>query len=228
MLIVANWKMNGSISLLKECLKKWQSQPTDNTIVVCPPFPYLQCAQENSRFIKIGGQTCHDHEKGAYTGHVSVLHLKETGCTYGLVGHSERRLHDGETSEQVRKKASLLLDHGITPIICVGETLEQYEQEISEEVVKEQLQESIPPCAENIFIAYEPVWAIGTGKTATDIDIAQMHAFINNHFPSQGILYGGSVTAENAGRILKLPHVQGVLVGGASLKKDDFFQIIHS
>ncbi len=227
MLIVANWKMNGSKTLVQDCLSYWQSAPTKHTVVLCPPFPLLDCALHHSRFVKIGAQTCHHAEKGAYTGQVSVPQLKEMGCDYVLVGHSECRQHMLETNEQILKKATLVLEHGMTPIICVGETLEHYEKGISQDVVDAQLQACLPS-SPNFFIAYEPVWAIGTGKTATENDITKMHTFIAERFESLGILYGGSVTAQNASQILSLPHVRGLLVGGSSLKKEDFHQIINT
>ena len=185
-LIVANWKMNGtqefSRDLVADLAEKWFAMPSTPHVVVCPPFPYLSISL-NRLFgteIACGGQDCSSHEKGAYTGDVSAFMLRDIGCDYVIVGHSERRQFHQETSELVCQKAEAALKAGLQPIICIGETLADREDQKTLAVLEDQLEKSIPQGDHAIAIAYEPVWAIGTGKTATTQEILEVHAFIRS------------------------------------------------
>lgn len=211
--------------------------PENTEILLCPPFTALNTAADalTNSTVQLGGQDCHTQSHGAFTGNISTEMLKDTGCAYVLVGHSERRALHAESSALVREKALAAQNAGLTPIICIGETLEEKEAGKTNTVVEEQLKASLPENsnAENCVIAYEPVWAIGTGKTATADDIANTHAHIAHLLealtPSAPrILYGGSVKPDNAAEILSTPHVGGVLVGGASLDAASFTAIIDA
>lgn len=229
-LIVANWKMNGSLSFIVSYFQDLGSSDLSE-VVFCPPFPYLN-AVRNCFFAEsytLGAQDCHALDTGAFTGNVSALMLKDMGCKYVILGHSERRHYHGETNKAVKQKSQAALKHEIIPIICVGETLEDRQSKKHLDTVKQQLTESIPETIDTVVIAYEPVWAIGTGLTATLEDIVEMHQMIATHVAGKyRILYGGSVTANNAGEILSQPNVDGVLVGGASLKPELFTQIMQA
>ena len=240
-LIAANWKMNGTQEfardLAADLAEKWHANPSSHQIVFCPPFPYLSITLNRLFGTKIvcGGQDCSKHEKGAYTGEVSAFMLKDIGCGYVIVGHSERRQHHQETSQLVHQKAETALKADLKPIICIGETLADREGQKTLKVLEEQLQNSVPESDQELAIAYEPVWAIGTGKTATTNEILEVHAFIRSWLQknrkkasSAPILYGGSVTDQNAQEILSLENVDGVLVGGASLKIETFWQIVQA
>jgi triosephosphate isomerase len=185
--------------------------------------------------IAVGAQDCHANDKGAHTGDVSAVLLAEMGCRYVIVGHSERRTDHFETDAVVKTKAMAALRSGLIPIICVGETDAEREQGRTAEIIARQMKGSVPEAATaaNTVIAYEPVWAIGTGKTATIADIAPIHAQIRDLFAAGGrggdalaILYGGSVKGANAAGIMACPGVNGALVGGASLDPDDFWKIV--
>ena len=207
-------------------------------VAVCAPAPYLaqlQVLLANSA-IALGAQDVSAHESGAYTGEVSVAMLKEFGVRYAIVGHSERRQYHGETDAAVAAKAQRALAGGITPIVCVGETLAEREAGKTEEVVKRQLAAVIHAnghCISEIVVAYEPVWAIGTGKTASPEQAQQVHAVLraqlraaSDHADRIAILYGGSMNAANAAQLLAQPDIDGGLIGGASLKAPDFLTII--
>jgi triosephosphate isomerase len=228
-LIVGNWKMNGNLKLLQECLSQWQAAPSFNQVVLCLPAVFLEKAETfiHQPNFHIGGQNCHSQLQGAFTGDTSASHLKEVGCRYVIVGHSERRQGHQETNSMVKAKAEAALKADLIPIICIGETLEQREQRTTLDVLKQQLEESVPNHPSPL-IAYEPVWAIGTGKVAALEDIQSVHGFIKHFFNNHvTILYGGSVTVENYKEILSLSDVDGVLVGGASLKVDDFAKMVY-
>ncbi len=242
-LIAGNWKMNGSAAsaeaLTAELTARVRGVASAAEIAVCPPAPLLPAvlAVAKGTPIAVGGQDCHFKEKGAHTGDVSPVLLAELGCTYVIVGHSERRADHGESDELVRAKAGAALKAGLTPIICVGETEAQRERGETADVIARQVQGSVPEGATdaNIVIAYEPVWAIGTGKTATTTDIAAVHKqiaelFAARHGAVEGlrILYGGSVKASNAAEILATANVGGALVGGASLDAAEFWRIVES
>ncbi len=240
-LIVGNWKMNGTQEfardLAADLAEKWYVTPSDHQIVICPPFPYLSITL-NRLFgteIACGAQDCSIQEKGAYTGEVSAFMLKDIGCNFVIVGHSERRQYHHVTSELVRQKAEIAFKADLIPIICIGETLSDREGQRTLEILEEQLKESMPLSDQDFTIAYEPVWAIGTGKTATSKEVLEVHAFIRSWLQKNRkkaadtpILYGGSVNEQNAKEILSLENVDGVLVGGASLKAESFWQIIQS
>ncbi len=240
--IIGNWKMNGDYAhkdLALAIKAATDGKLSDNLMVgICPPFPYLAFFDEilgESR-IKLGSQDCHFNEKGAHTGDVSANMLKEVGCEIAIVGHSERRANHFENDEIVCAKAKAVLSKALTPIICVGETDEQRKSGKAIEVVLSQVSNSCPSESSLIVVAYEPVWAIGTGNVASPQDIEEMHLAIRERLVSiygaagEGIkiLYGGSVNAGNAKEILAIANVDGALVGGASLKAADFTAIIES
>src|SRR4051812_22115750 len=201
-------------------------------VAVCPPYPYLEqvSALLAGTPITLGAQSISEHARGAYTGEVSAAMIKEFGCRYVIVGHSERRQLYGESDAQVAAKVGAVQDAGLTPILCVGETLEEREAGRTEEVVARQLDAVLEkrPVSEAV-LAYEPVWAIGTGRTATPEQAQAVHAFARRRV-SQGtrILYGGSVKPENAAAIFAMPDVDGGLIGGASLVAADFLAIIEA
>ncbi|MDP3618216.1 MAG: triose-phosphate isomerase [Ramlibacter sp.] len=242
-LIAGNWKMNGDLAsndaLVRALIAGIAAMP-DSTceVALCVPSPYLaqvQMLRARSK-LELGAQDVSAHASGAYTGEVSAGMLKEFGARYAIVGHSERRLYHGETDAQVADKAKAALAAGITPIVCVGETLAERETGKTQDVVKRQMAAVIHAnghCISEIVVAYEPVWAIGTGKTATPEQAQQVHALLRaqlraatEHCDRIHILYGGSMNAANAASLLSQPDVDGGLVGGASLKAADFLQII--
>lgn len=199
-------------------------------ILVCPPFPYIHAVAVamTGQAVAVGGQDCHLAVKGAHTGDVAAPMLRDCGASYVILGHSERRADHGETDAVVKAKAVTAMAHGLTPIVCVGETLAQREAGEAESVVRNQIAGSLPDgfAAAGGVVAYEPVWAIGTGKTPTEADIAAIHAALREAVgPATRLLYGGSVKPGNAVAILALPNVDGALVGGASLVAEDFAAI---
>lgn len=232
-IIVANWKMNGSLSFIKTFIPSLTTAfaSTPNQIIICPPFPFLfplGIALKGTS-ARLGAQNCHMASQGAFTGEVSAAMLTDIGCQAVIVGHSERRTLFLEDDVLVKTKAAVIHTVGMTAIICVGESLNIRESGHAIDTVIQQLQASLPSSAtpQNTLIAYEPIWAIGTGLTASLKEITEMHQAL--HPATKGsipLLYGGSVTGENAADILSLPHVNGVLVGGASLKAEAFQKII--
>ncbi|HVJ13416.1 MAG TPA: triose-phosphate isomerase [Burkholderiales bacterium] len=226
-LVAGNWKMHGSrasIAALLEALV--EESPPD--CAVCVPFPYLAQVAERLRGSAIawGAQNVSEHAQGAYTGEVSAAMLKEFGCRYALAGHSERRQLYGETDAQVAAKFAAARSAGITPILCVGETLQEREAGSTEEVVGRQLG---AVKFEGGVLAYEPVWAIGTGRNATPEQVQAVHAFLRKRVgPDTPILYGGSVKPQNAPAIFAMPDVDGGLIGGASLVAKDFLDIVKA
>lgn len=239
-LIAGNWKMNGSLAANEALVRAIAAGMGDAqcTVAVCVPAPYLAQLQalRQGTALEVGSQDVSAHEQGAYTGELSAAMLKEFGVRYAIVGHSERRQYHGETDTVVADKAKAALAHGITPIVCVGETLAEREAGKTEEVVKRQLAAVIHTnghCISEIVVAYEPVWAIGTGKTATPEQAQQVHAVLRAQLHAAttndkriAILYGGSMNAANAASLLSQPDIDGGLIGGASLKAPDFLQII--
>jgi len=198
--------------------------------IVCPSFPMLGILDLPPSF-SLGAQTCASFEEGSYTGEVSASLLQAMGCDYVILGHSERRTLFGETNDLVRSKALQVLTHGMKPIVCVGESFEVYDKNETKEYLKKQLEESMPD--QDFILAYEPLWAIGTGRVASILGIQEIHAFLKSLLEAHGlkhtpIIYGGSVTGENARSILALPEVAGVLVGGASLSLEEFSTIMRS
>jgi triosephosphate isomerase len=239
-LIAGNWKMNGSIAandaLVRAVIAGLKEAAC--TVAVCVPAPYLAQVQmlRHGSTLELGAQDVSTHEQGAYTGEFSAAMLKEFGVRFAIVGHSERRQYHAETDQLVADKAKVALAHGITPIVCVGETLAEREAGHTEEVVKRQLAAVIHTnghCISEVVVAYEPVWAIGTGRTATPEQAQQVHAVLRAQLKAAtpqadrvAILYGGSMNAANAASLLAQPDIDGGLIGGASLKAPDFLQII--
>lgn len=239
-LIAGNWKMNGSLAAnaaLVEALLA-NAGPWKCDVALCVPAPYLSQLQALSKAspLLLGAQDVSMHEAGAFTGEVSAAMLKDFDCRYAIVGHSERRQFHAETDAMVAAKAQKALALGITPIVCVGETLLEREAGLTEDVVKRQLAAVIHVnghCISEIVLAYEPVWAIGTGKTATPEQAQHVHAVLRGqlraasaHADRVHIIYGGSMNAANAAQLLAQPDIDGGLVGGASLKAADFLSII--
>ncbi|MBL1271318.1 MAG: triose-phosphate isomerase [Oceanospirillales bacterium] len=243
-IVAGNWKMNGSKDLSHELVGYVRSDAgsLDNgvEVVIIPPAIYVANVLEQARnTVSVGVQNVGQWQSGAYTGEVSAEMARDAGCRYALVGHSERRQLFGETDEQVVEKVSLVVSSGLTAIVCVGETLKEREAGQAEAVVANQVRTGLSSVAsgewQNIVVAYEPVWAIGTGKTATSDDAQAMHAAIRGVLKSMGapaeeisLLYGGSVKADNAAALFSEPDVDGGLIGGASLVAKEFMSICRS
>ena len=241
-LIAGNWKMNGSLAAneaLVHALRDGVGAAPACDVALAVPAPYLaqvQALAAGSSCLALAAQDVSQHESGAYTGEFSAAMLRDFAVRYVLVGHSERRQYHGETDVHVAVKAQRALAAGITPIVCVGETLEEREAGQTEAVVRRQLAAVIHlngHCISEVVVAYEPVWAIGTGKTATPEQAQQVHAVLraqlaaaSPHAAKIRLLYGGSMNAANAAQLLAQPDIDGGLVGGASLKAADFLQII--
>ena len=240
-LVAGNWKMQGSHSANAELLAGINAaRPFACDVAVCVPFPYLSetAVALASSELRWGAQDCSAHGQGAYTGEVSVAMLAEFGCRYVIVGHSERRQYHAETDQLVADKAKMALASGLTPIVCVGETLAQREAGETEAVVKRQLSaviHALGHCAGEMVVAYEPVWAIGTGKVATPEQAQLVHALLRaqlkaatSHADAMKILYGGSMKPDNAATLMAQPDIDGGLIGGASLKAADFIAICRA
>ena len=239
-IIAGNWKMNMTPTEAKTLVNELIPLVKDAAceVVVCPPYVDLALAAELTKGtnIRVGAQNIHWAEKGAFTGEISAAMLKDIGLRYAIVGHSERRQYQGESDQTVALKAKAALAAGITPIVCVGETLAEREAGKTEEVVKRQLAAVIHEngcCITEIVVAYEPVWAIGTGKTATPEQAQAVHAVLRAQLQAASekaagirILYGGSMNASNAAELLAQPDIDGGLIGGAALKAADFLTII--
>ena len=230
---VANWKLNGNLQFIDQFISNI-SLPNANSkcVVICPTAIHLDYLSKNKNGFYLGAQNVSEHEEGAYTGEISVRSLIETNVNFCIVGHSERRQIFKEKDQDIHLKSERLIANNVIPIICIGETLEQKEKGITNTVLEEQLMNSIPSSStfENTIIAYEPVWAIGTGLTPTIEEIDETHRFIRDHndkFNKYKILYGGSVKASNAKEITHLANVDGALIGGASLKSEEFTKIIQ-
>lgn len=243
-LVAGNWKMNGSTGFVNELMSQLAAEFKDSNaeLLVCPPAVYLSQAKSiaGNTAIAVGAQNVSEHESGAYTGEISLPMLNDLGCEYVILGHSERRSLYGETDQVVADKFIATVAAGIKPILCVGETLEEREQERTLEVVSRQIKAVVDAAGIEKFsdavIAYEPVWAIGTGKTATPEQAQEVHAAIRAMVAEASpetaaairILYGGSVNAANAAELFANEDVDGGLVGGASLKANDFIAICHA
>ncbi|MFI4949094.1 MAG: triose-phosphate isomerase [Alphaproteobacteria bacterium] len=237
-LVAGNWKMNGrradGIALARAIAERAGGRHACD-LLVCPPFTLLASIGEvlggealAGSAVSLGGQDCHAAPAGAFTGSISAEMLRDAGCSHVILGHSERRHGLGETDADVRAKAAAAWRAGLVAIVCIGETRAEREAGSAVAVVTAQLAGSLPENAEaqRLVIAYEPVWAIGTGLVPTNADIADIHRAIRSHIPSgTRVLYGGSVNPKNAAEILGLPDVDGALVGGASLKAEDFWAI---
>jgi triosephosphate isomerase len=244
-IIAGNWKMNMTVdeaTVFVQSLRDLLHDVGDVDIVVCPPYPALSGVSRilEGTSIGLGAQNMHWEPEGAYTGEVSARMLLTAGCQYVILGHSERRLHFGETDEGVNRKAASALTAGLKPIVCVGETLDERETDQTEEVVERQLRGAVegvsPEEMVKVVIAYEPVWAIGTGKAATPEMANEVHRYLRELIQklygeqiasSSRIQYGGSVTEENAVSLLTQPDIDGALVGGASLKAESFAAIVR-
>jgi len=230
-LVAGNWKMHGSRASIAALLDALV-EDNPSGCAVCVPFPYLAQVAERLRGSPIawGAQNVSEHAQGAYTGEVSAAMLAEFGCRYVIVGHSERRQLYGETDAQAAAKFAAVKAAGMTPILCVGETLQERDAGKTEEVVGRQLGKVLEKNSfENSILAYEPVWAIGTGRTATPEQAQAVHAFLRKRVPAgTPILYGGSVKPQNAAAIFAMPDVDGGLIGGASLVAGDFLDIVKA
>lgn len=240
-LAVGNWKMNGLMASLDELKTLVQSHGDVGTdVLICPPATLLTAARDIAGDkIAIGGQDCHAEASGAHTGDISAEMIRDAGGTYVILGHSERREDHEETDENVRAKAKAAIAAGLTVVICVGESLEEREAANTLDIIGGQLAGSIPDLVtgQTLVVAYEPIWAIGTGKTPTLDEIGEVHDFIRSRLErrfgagvgrSTPILYGGSVKPGNAAEIFGVSNVDGALVGGASLKAEDFGPIIDA
>lgn len=245
-IIAGNWKLNKTsleaIDLVNG-LKRNLYQVNDVDIVVCPTFTALSSVSEviNESNIELGAQNVYWEESGAFTGEISAAMLTDVGAKYVIIGHSERRQYFGETNETVNKRIKAALSAGLTPIVCVGEVLQEREDGKTFDVIQDQVENSLagftPEELEKMVIAYEPVWAIGTGKTATPDQAQEVHQFIRGLIEKMStkdvadnirLQYGGSVKPENIVELAKKPDIDGALVGGASLKVDAFTQIVQS
>ncbi|MBR1525399.1 MAG: triose-phosphate isomerase [Prevotella sp.] len=246
-IVAGNWKMNlnlqEGVALATELNETLKNEKANCEVIICTPFIHLakvaDCIDQN--ILKLGAENCADKEKGAYTGEVSAEMVKSTGAQYVILGHSERRQYYNETAEILREKVLLALKNNLKVIFCIGETLEEREANKQNEVVKAELEGSVFNLTKdefaNIVIAYEPIWAIGTGKTATAEQAEEIHAYIRSlvaeHYDSEtadntSILYGGSCKASNAPELFGKPDIDGGLIGGASLKAADFKGIIDA
>ena len=244
-LAVANWKMNHSVNETRAFFDSWsgQKKTTKTEVVFCPPFTSLSVFSEKKRSgsFFLGAQNCHWEDKGAYTGEVSPLFLADLGCIYVIVGHSERRHIFGESDEVINRKVKAVVNYQLIPIFCIGETLPQREADQTLDIIEKQLfaglKEIDPETVDELVIAYEPVWAIGTFKNATPDQVQEVHVQIRQWLTKNWgeewgqktrILYGGSVTTKNSGVLMDQPDIDGVLVGGASLTVDSFLEIVNS
>lgn len=245
--MAGNWKMNLSLDEAKDLLdgiKEAQADLDTVDVLVAPPFTTLHLAHTmlGGTGILIGAQNMHWEQGGAFTGEVSPLMVREAGCSHVILGHSERRAHFFETSEVVNRKTETAIDVGLTPILCIGETLQEREEGRAFDVIRTQLDESLRTrceagsLPEDLILAYEPVWAIGTGRTATPEQAQEVHLFIRrwldgafgaNAAKTTRVLYGGSVKPENSKELMAQPDIDGTLIGGASLKADSFLSIIR-
>ena len=241
-LVAGNWKMNGSLDsarVLLDGIKRGLDDVKRAEVAVCPPYVYIPEVEKllAGSAIGWGGQDLSTESSGAFTGEVAASMLKDFGCKYVIVGHSERRTYHAESDELVARKYAVARAAGLVPILCIGETLEEREKGITEEVVARQLDalidlEGVEALANGV-IAYEPVWAIGTGKTATPEQAQEVHAFIRTRVAEKSadvaaglrILYGGSMKPDNAKELIDKPDIDGGLIGGASLKAEDFLGI---
>lgn len=241
-IIVGNWKMNKTMKETAEFMAAVDAVAASEnaTFGIGAPYTALTTAVANAKNLVIAAENCHFKDSGAFTGEISVPMLQEVGVTHCIIGHSERREMFGDTDETVNKKAKRLIEAGITPILCIGETEAQYDAGETENVIRTQLTGSLadlcPKCVANIVIAYEPIWAIGTGKSATKEDAQNCCAIVRDQVrvmygdeaaDSVRVQYGGSVKPENIVEYMACPDIDGALIGGASLKADSFIDIIN-
>lgn len=246
-IVAGNWKMNTTLAegvgLAKDVNEALKGFTPNCDVIIAVPFTHLASVNAviDSSKLGLGAENCADHAKGAYTGEVSAAMVASTGATYVILGHSERRQYYGETSETLKEKVALAFDNNLTPIFCIGEVLEERDNGTYLEVVKKQIEDALFHLSaedfSKIILAYEPVWAIGTGKTATDDQAEEMHAFIrkviadkygNEVAENTSILYGGSCKPSNAPQLFAKPNVDGGLIGGASLDAESFMGIVKA
>lgn len=246
-IVAGNWKMNTTlqegIALAKEVNQALEGATPKCDVIICVPFTHLASINEviDTAKLGLGAENCADHKSGAYTGEVSAAMVASTGAKYVILGHSERRQYYGETAETLKEKVALAFENGLTPIFCIGEVLEERENGTFFDVVKAQISDALFHLSAEefgkIILAYEPVWAIGTGKTATDDQAEEMHAFIRSVIADKygkevaentSILYGGSCKPTNAAALFAKPDVDGGLIGGAALKADSFMGIVNA
>ena len=246
-IVAGNWKMNTTlqegVQLAKEVNESLKSFKANCGVVIAVPFTHLASINDviDKNLLGLGAENCANKVSGAFTGEVSAAMVASTGANYVILGHSERRQFYGETSETLKEKVALALENGLTPIFCIGEVLEEREANVHFDVVKRQVEEALFELSAEDFsklvLAYEPVWAIGTGKTATDDQAEEMHAFIRNTIAEKygkeiadntTILYGGSCKPSNAAQLFAKPNVDGGLIGGASLKSESFIDIVKA
>ncbi|AFN75076.1 triosephosphate isomerase [Melioribacter roseus P3M-2] len=246
-IVAGNWKMNNdlnsSVALISEIKNLLASKSLNAEVIICPPFTSLDAANSliKDTQIKLGAQNMYYEKSGAFTGEISPLMLKSVGCQYVILGHSERRTIFGESNQLINKKIKAAVENQLNPIFCIGETLEERESGVTFKIIETQMREGLEGLTAeelaNLIIAYEPVWAIGTGKTATPEQAEEVHAFIrkligelySTEFAEKLIIqYGGSVKPENAAELMSQPDIDGALVGGACLKADSFVKIIES
>lgn len=234
--VVANWKMQGTrenlLKLARETLEQSHSMPPKTEIILCPSFPFLgeiaSLIKEPplAASFKLGAQDCSAETEGAFTGEVSASMLKDFSCSHVIIGHSERRLRHQETPSLIRLKIMQALKSGLMPILCVGEGEEHRACGKALETVITQVEASLESIQEIVLLAYEPLWAIGTGKTPSQEEITEMHSALKKRWPNLPLLYGGSVSAQNVSLIYSCKNVDGILVGGSSLKASEFLEII--
>ena len=230
---IANWKLNGNFQFIDQFITEI-SLPRDSSkcVVICPTSIHLDYMSKMKTEFYVGAQNVSQHEDGAFTGEISADSLTDLNINFCIVGHSERRKFFFEKNEEINLKSAILIKNHLIPIICIGETLQEKEKGITNDILEEQLKKSIPISSnfENTIIAYEPVWAIGTGLTPTNEEINDTHKFIKEHnvkYNKFKIIYGGSVKSTNVKEITSLSNVDGALIGGASLKSDEFTKIIQ-
>lgn len=246
-IVAGNWKMNTTLAegvgLAKDVNEALKGFTPNCDVIICVPFTHLASVNDaiDTTKLGLGAENCADHKSGAYTGEVSAAMVASTGAKYVILGHSERRQYYGETSETLKEKVALALENGLTPIFCIGEVLEERENGSYLDVVKKQIVDALFEMSAEDFgkliLAYEPVWAIGTGKTATDDQAEEMHAFIRGVIDEKygkevadntSILYGGSCKPTNAKQLFAKPNVDGGLIGGASLEAESFMGIVKA
>jgi triosephosphate isomerase len=245
--VCGNWKMHGTLeetrSLIQGILSQWETEYAAVEVAICPPYTVLMEAQRllQGSPIQLGAQNAHHESRGAYTGEVSLVMLADLGVSYVIIGHSERRAIFKETDAFINQKLQAAIEVGLRPILCIGETLDEREKNVTEKVLAKQLEESLENISSDqlskVTIAYEPVWAIGTGKTATPTQAQDAHGFIRQKLaemydPASAeksrIQYGGSVKPENALELFSLPDVDGGLIGGAALSAKSFMAIVEA
>lgn len=234
-IIAANLKLNGSFNFIESYFDTLNALEIEKDVcgIICSPYVYLDKCFNKSESLYIGSQDCSNYNNGAFTGDISAPMLKDVNCQFCLSGHSERRQIFNQTNLDINLKIKNLITNDLNPILCIGETLKEKENGLTKEILNKQVVECLPKNSSNnsIIIAYEPIWAIGTGLTPTLEEINSIHSFIKNdivEYKNFKIIYGGSVKSTNAGEIMALENVDGVLVGGASLNSEEFSKILSS